>query len=50
MVEKETFLVTRDVSQILNCSLDDVDDLARQGKLKGNKERRICVRSCSAGD
>ena len=43
MMKHETFLVTRDVSQILNCTLDDVVDLAQEGKLKGDKQGRFWI-------
>ena len=43
MAGKETFLVTQDVARILHCSLDDVTDLAQQGKLKGTKPRRFWI-------
>jgi hypothetical protein len=43
MAGKETFLVSGDVSKILHCSLDDVTDLAQQGKLKGTKRGRFWI-------
>ena len=40
MAKKEQFLNSRDVAYILDCSPEDVIDLARRGRLKAIKEGR----------
>jgi excisionase family DNA binding protein len=41
MKEKETFLRSKDVAHILDCSPDDVILLARKGKLRALKQGRF---------
>ena len=38
--KKQTLLRSKDVAHILNTSPDDVNDLARKGKLRGEKRGR----------
>ena len=40
MALRKTLLRSRDAAHILNCSPDDVIQLARRGKLKGTKAGR----------
>ncbi len=40
MALKKTLLRSKDVAHILDCSPDDVIELARRGKLKGSKTGR----------
>jgi excisionase family DNA binding protein len=37
----EEYLNTKDVAWILDCSPDDVSELARRGKLKASQEGRL---------
>jgi len=39
--KKESLLKSRDVAHILDCSPDDVIDLARKGKLRAVKQGRF---------
>jgi excisionase family DNA binding protein len=41
MAKKETFLRSKDVAHILDCSPDDVILLARKGKLRALKQGRF---------
>jgi len=41
MAKKETLLKSREVAHILDCSPDDVIDLARRGKLRASKLGRF---------
>ena len=41
MSDNKTFLRSKDVAHILDCSPDDVIELARRGKIKATKEGRF---------
>ena len=41
MTKKENLLRSKDVAHILDCSPDDVIDLARRGKLRAVKQGRF---------
>jgi len=41
MVKKENLLRSKDVAHILDCSPDDVIELARRGKLRATKQGRF---------
>lgn len=41
MAKNETLLRSKDVAHILDCSPDDVIDLARRGKLRASKQGRF---------
>lgn len=41
MTKKENLMRSKDVAHILDCSPDDVIDLARRGKLRAAKQGRF---------
>jgi len=41
MAKKENLLRSKDVAHILDCSPDDVIELARRGKLRASKQGRF---------
>ncbi len=41
MTKKESLLRSKDVAHILDCSPDDVIELARRGKLRASKQGRF---------
>ena len=41
MAKKESLLRSKDVAHILDCSPDDVIELARRGKLRASKQGRF---------
>ena len=41
MSDNKTLFRSKDVAHILDCSPDDVIELARRGKIKGTKEGRF---------
>lgn len=41
MTKKESLLRSKDVAHILDCSPDDVIELARRGKLRATKQGRF---------
>jgi len=41
MAKSEKLMRSKDVAQILDCSPDDVIELAKSGKLRGSKEGRF---------